>query len=174
MATTDSRRVLAFDPGPRECWYARAALGDRGMVIFVDAGMVHSSDDAGIASLMTSATEEPRALVAVEVPSALHPRAGATPANLFARSKQLMATARAAQRIEDAAHARALDVLELSAGQWRHALVRKNNASNALIKRAVTLFSIGLSKRTNEHQRDALGLAIVALRSAPTARGVVR
>lgn len=165
MATTERRRVLAFDPGPTTSWFAVALAGQGGMALFGGAGPVATSDGSRLEALLDDeAVRTPGGLVAVEIPGALHPRAGASPANLFARSKQLLETARAAQKIVDAAGARGLVPVEMTAGQWRHALARKNNANDALIKRAVTMFSIGLPQRTSAHVRDAFGLAIVALR----------
>jgi len=170
--TAECRRCLAWDPGPTVCWWASALAGEHGIILFGGAGSIPTADASRLEALLDDeAVRNPGGLVAVEIPGALHPRAGASPANLFARSKQLLDTARAAQRIVDAARVRGLVTVEMTAGQWRHALTRKNNASDQLIKRAVTMFSLGLPKRTSAHVRDAFGLAMIALRASQSRQG---
>lgn len=158
---TDHRpEILAIDPGPSVCGWAVIHVERGGMCSFSAAGMEDSGPGAFRAQLYSAARVG--ALVAIEIPVAMHPRPGASPANLFARSKQLLATRDVATRLATEARHLALDVVELSAGQWRHALTRKNNASNALIKQAVSMLCKGLPRRTNAHTRDSVGLAIVA------------
>lgn len=169
---TDRRYALGLDPGPTKTAWSLIEMGPNGMAHYVGSGMLLSTDpDAFRAKLAGAASVG--ALVAVELPTALHPRAGADPANLFARSKQLLATMKVGASIATEARSAGLEVVELSAGQWRHALTGKNNASNPLIERAVRMFTTGFPTKSNEHVRDALGLAIVAARTGRRQTGRV-
>lgn len=66
---------------------------------------------------------------------------------------------------ELAGYARALGlrVVAVSAHEWRRAIVGKRNASDADIKAAVSRL-VDLPKRSNAHERDAIGVALYAER----------
>jgi hypothetical protein len=155
-------RVVAFDPGPVWCGFAIAELSAayRGMVRYGDGGRCQSTMEA-VRHVLEAALPPPnsaaRLIVAVEQPEGF--------IHQHARGPQILETARVGGEIGRQAELLGLEVARLPASRWRHALVAKNNASDALIKRACQMFVIGLPVRTNNHVRDALGLAIVALRN---------
>jgi Holliday junction resolvasome RuvABC endonuclease subunit len=162
VSATAQRLCLSWDPGPTRSAFAIVSEGARGMSVFVNAGLLKSDDHYAIQAKLAEAAHA-GAIVAVEIPTALHPRAGASVANLLARSKQLLATSRVAATIAADARGMGLKVIELPASKWRHAITRKSNASDAVIKRAVTMYCAGLPARSNAHVRDAIGLGLVTL-----------
>jgi len=160
--TNVGRLALAWDPGPTRSAWAIVGEGPGGLGSYVGSGVVLSADVDGWRGRLAWAAESV-AVVGVEVPEALHPRAGASLGNLFARSRQLLATARVAATIAAEGRVKGLQVLELSAGKWRHALTGRNNASGERIRGAIGLYCAGVPGRTNEHTRDAIGLGLVTL-----------
>lgn len=162
--------VLGLDPGPFKTGFAIARREPRstGRVLLLRGGWTASPGPGPTPSgAAFEAFDEERgredAVVAIEVPTALHPRVGASPANMIARSKQLLATARVAERLANMARLRGLVLAELRATDWRRAFCGKGNASDADIARACRVNVTGLALRSNAHMRDALGLACVVL-----------
>lgn len=148
------RRVIAFDPGPTTCGYAIAEHGrDAGNRVRFLAGGEVSSDAAMLGQTLGCGAGVDA--VCVETP------AGYVYEKF--RGPTLIETARVAERIAILAGVRGTRVVQMSAAQWRKALCSKANADDKRIKRAVQMVTTDLPSRTNEHLRDALGLAIVVL-----------
>ena len=57
-----------------------------------------------------------------------------------------------------------LDVLEVTAAQWRRAVVGGKSPSDARIKAVVSRVVKGMPTRSNAHERDALGCAVFGAR----------
>jgi Holliday junction resolvasome RuvABC endonuclease subunit len=156
---------LAFDPGPKSCGFAVANLTPemRGRPTFLRGGKVDSAFDSIRCLLDENSNVD---IVAVETPAGF--------IHEHARGAQLLETRGVAGRIDTIARMRSHNVVEMTAGEWRRQLTGKANASDAVIKRAVTMFAYGLPKRTNAHMRDALGLAIVVLRKPSVPLGCIQ
>ncbi len=159
--------ALGWDPGPTSCGYAIVSSdGPHRRPVLLLGGTVAVADiGQPFAELAAFAAKAPLGaplMVGIEVPSGLHPRAGADMANLFARSKQLMATARVAGLISRRAEELQLRRLEITATSVRRAFCGKSNADDARIKRACEMYVEGLG-RSNAHVRDAIACAVVTL-----------
>ena len=159
--------ALGWDPGPTSCGYAIVSCdGPHRRPVLMLGGEVELTElgqpFASLASLAANAPLAAPPVVGIEIPAGLHPRPGADPANLFARSKQLHATARVAGMISRRAEELCLRRLELTATNVRRAFCGKGNADNARIKRACQMY-VGCVGRCNAHVRDAIAIAVVTL-----------
>lgn len=106
--------------------------------------------------------DEPIDLVVVESVKQVYPRA---------RFSSKMATAlllaeRQVGEIVATARNAGLDVLEVSAAQWRSAIVGNKAATDAAIKAVVSKRVKDFPKRSNAHVRDAMGCALFGARWA--------
>ncbi len=154
--------ILAIDPGSTSCGYA-ITVADGMRVRFISAGNVdaHLRAVTGLlAETDALAGNVVRVVLGIERPSGfVH--------DAF-RGPSLLDTAYAAGGITWLARARAHEVVELSAGQCRKAVIGKATAGkgktkghmDALVKAALPGLVLDLPKQTNVHVRDALLLAI--------------
>ena len=79
-----------------------------------------------------------------------------------ARTAALFETSHVAGLLEGIAYARGLPALCIPAATWRNTITGTPSPSDAQVADAVPRFVDGIAKRTNAHERDALGLALVA------------
>jgi Holliday junction resolvasome RuvABC endonuclease subunit len=172
--------VLGIDPGPMKFGWclARRLANSMGRVEFLRGGYGPSPGEGGFvgaSSAVFELLEQSRSVdafedaVAIEVPTELHP-GGIDRAAMVARSKQLLATAKVAERLASMARLRGLGVAEMRATDWRRAFCGRGNPSNAEIAAACAVNVVGMPKRSNAHVRDALGLACVVLWNPSLAR----
>ena len=145
---TTAFTILAIDPGTLRHGWALVQSTDRGRVTYVGSG----HDDA--ATVDDRIRTAGASLVAIERPAFI-------PAKAMA-GQALLETAEWAGVFRGACIAGGVPVAMMTAAAWRLALCRTNHPSDATVKRAVSVFVDGLPKRTNCHERDAMGLAIVA------------
>lgn len=175
--------LLAIDPGSKRAGYARVKVEPLGQRChFLDAGMMPSTRDALLGYLAEHAVDAG----AVERPAGFAfelSRVGALLETSYAAglmSGVLQAHAQETGRVGE--YKTGVPVLELSAQVWRRELCgshreraeKRGSAGDAEVRRFVEHFVRGLPKRTNEHVRDALGLALVAARRLTKAAGAVR
>lgn len=167
-ACSPTLTVVAFDPGPTECGWAIVQAGAaamRGMVAFVEGGKVDSKMAELLAVVRRAVRGEVQPLVALEAPSGFIFESGSKRGEGHgAIGKQLLATAMVAGEIKGLVRTpgRDLPLVAVNAATWRRAVCGRNNADNHLVEAAVSRLTIGLPKRTNNHLRDAVGLAIFA------------
>lgn len=142
--------VLGYDPGA-SLGYALVDTGEPPRVIWCGAASRDAVDLAR--ALDTGVTVD---LVAIERVETVYSRArfGASMATA------LVAAARVEQRLADCAERRGWPVLYVTAGDWRRAIAGSRTASDARIKRALTLRFGDVLPRTNAHARDAIGVAL--------------
>lgn len=145
------RRLLAIDPGV----HIGYAVLDR------DAGLVCSGSDGWVgfptvATLLGVYHERGCDAVALEKP-VFYP--GMTKA-AWALAETIELTGYLRGRIE------ASDVrcIQVKAADWRQAVVGKRNPSNAEVKAALSAEGY-CPKRSNEHERDAIGLGLHVMRT---------
>lgn len=105
-------------------------------------------------------------VVAVEVPSGY----------VFEhqRGKDLLATGVLAGELIDRARTSGVEVVRASASTWRKALTGKGNAGDDLVRTALERRTDNMPKRSNEHARDAAGVAAYALLDAQLRSGLLR
>ena len=164
-----TRVVLGLDPGPRLTGYGVLfSAGGTAQPKYLRAGVVESKG-AEIVDLIRYWIGQGYTApfyVAVETPAGYIHEA--------ARASALLETAKVAGMIAEAARGLGVDVVSIPAARWRLTLCGKNNPKDATVKRAISVVVSGLPKRTNVHERDALGCAYAALqmqfgaRVAPT------
>jgi Holliday junction resolvasome RuvABC endonuclease subunit len=107
---------------------------------------------------------------AVECPRPFFPvvRPGDDPGRqrglMISQATQLIATARAVGEIVRSALARVKrdQIFEYTASEWRTAVCRRSNPTDAQVKEAITRLVAGWPSRSNAHHRDAAGVATAA------------
>lgn len=146
-------RVLGFDPGSKQCgWSLADCTGPR--PIYLDGGECAATwEETG--DIMSRCAPTMIAIESIVIYGASDDR------HTF-RMKALAETAYVAGLIHGAARSRALWVTELAARDWRKRLIGSPHSTDARIKSTLQVLVANLPKRTNEHVRDALGLAIAA------------
>lgn len=142
-------RVVGFDPGPTFTGVACLGIG-AGRGTWLEADKVYSTLKA-IDGWLTRCKPH---LVAVERPIWLGRRSGACGA-------PLLDTGIIAGGIAWLAEARGFSVVVLSANQWRGVLCRRAAVKDRVVAEALARF-VALPTSSNEHERDAMGLALVA------------
>lgn len=165
MLPRDVLRVLAVDTGPTSCGWAvlesgRDALG---LARFVECGEC-ASDKGALTDLVLATSPH---FVAVETPAQVFP---SSPKVMLARSKQVVATSRVAERLANIANAYAKPAIPRTVGEWRRALCGKGvrgTPNDAAVARVLPLYVVNRPARSNVHERDALGLGVVALWRPP-------
>ncbi len=147
-------RVLAFDPGEHSTgWCLLESAITRGFARYLDGGNVESTKSAFRTLIAT--IEPTRTICAIEAPSGhIHEHV---------RGAALLATARVAGWIGGIAFSQEAKTIEVSASKWRLAICGKTNPSDAIVKLAVSRYTVGMPARSNAHVRDALGCGIVAM-----------
>jgi Holliday junction resolvasome RuvABC endonuclease subunit len=142
--------LLAIDPGPSRSYWALVEVGARPR--YVDSGWCESTLE-DVDRLFRSREVDHIALEQV-----------AGYAYEAKRTAQLIATSRVEGMIGAGAYSFRVPLVEVAASTWRKALCGKGNADGHAIARALATWVVGMPTRTNEHVRDALGLAVVACR----------
>lgn len=150
-------RALAFDPGPNLCaWAYLEGEGDR--VRYLAHGRA-ASDPARLAVVIAAHEAD---LVAVEAMGGWQPAPG--------RFLDLQRTAVVAGMLVGLAHPKPTFTLPANApgalDSWRYRLTGVKRARDADVRRAL-LRALPDLPRSDEHVRDAAGLAVVALRVHP-------
>lgn len=140
--------IFGIDPGPKTCGFAVLNC-DRFEATFVAKGTFPSNVD-GVADAIER--HGPVLLVALEQPAGY--------AYSIERSKDLIETARVGGLINGIATLRGIEVKAFPATEWRRSVVGKGNASNKLISLVVPRQIKGWPKRSNNHERDAAGVAL--------------
>ena len=160
-------RVIGVDSGETTAW--GLVEGDRCALALGELDYGHEGEH-----LTRLIAEWHPVAVAVEVVKRVHPvvrkgRSGISTTQAMA----LYTTGRRAERVICAAKAAGVQVVEVAAEEWRAAVVGKARADNAMIDRVlrVRLRNFPAPRKSNNHERDALGIATygaVRLRSLPT------
>jgi len=147
--------LLAIDPGEKACGFAIVRLeGPR--TRWLGGGKIDATR-AGFQNLLNGALLT-RCLGADVV--ALEDVSGFIHEPF--RGPHLLATAKVLGGIAWECEREGLRVVELTARAWRKTLCGKANASDGVIADAVRANVVDMPTSSNEHVRDALGLAIVA------------
>lgn len=154
--------ILAFDPGSRFSGYAHVWC-DGARVRYQSAGQIEAEYGA-LARVLYATSAVPgaaRTLVAVERPTGF--------VHDPVRGAHLMATSNVAGGTAWASRALGFEVIEVAPATVRKAVLGKRAGGrhekgevDRLIKEALPGLVLGLPKRTNEHVRDALALAVAA------------
>jgi Holliday junction resolvasome RuvABC endonuclease subunit len=161
--------VLSFDPG-RAIGHAcidflasRGCPGGRPRIIALEtietAAAIHGTSPFSRALDILSAYEPHRAecIVAIETNDTYVTRErNVNPA-------PFINAARIGGELAGYARALGLRVVEVSAHEWRRAIVGKRTASDAEVKAAIGRI-VDLPKQSNAHERDACGVALYAER----------
>lgn len=147
--------ILGLDPGSRSTGYA-ILDAERAMVSFVECGSLENDELA--AWLYDDAHDV--GCVAIERIEgiAFAPKGPGIVPHLLSASNAAGVAKGAAQLLSH------VHIVEASAREWRKAIVGKANASDADVKRVVTLHVQGWPKVSNAHERDAAGVAMYAAR----------
>ena len=147
--------MIGVDPGETTAW--GLVEGDRRALALGE--LTYDHEGAHLARLI--AEWHPVAVV-VEVVKRVHPvmrkgRSGISTTQAMA----LYAAGRRAERVIGAARAAGVQVIEASAEEWRAAVVGKAQADNAMIDRVLRVRLLGFPapRKSNNHERDALGIA---------------
>jgi len=149
-------RSLGFDPGSESSgWAFLRAHGQREPALYVGGGTI-ASKRYDIAKLIVGLRPD---LVAIEWIEGMA-FAGKTPGVVPA----LLASAAVAGGIEWCAIGTGHNVIRMPARLWRHQVIGRPSASDAMIKETLPHLLTGLPKRTNVHVRDACGVALAAAR----------
>lgn len=163
--------ILGIDPGPTEIGYAVIRFDTatrRGS--YVDAGKL-AVDARTCDELFGIVKVHVIDAVGVELPSQLHANEKIHRSALVSRANQLLATMKVQQRIVGWLNSFGFDdVCEVAASDWRRGIVGRSSASDAAIKAAIVRQVAGWPKRSNEHERDAAGVALAAFNVARGSR----
>jgi Holliday junction resolvasome RuvABC endonuclease subunit len=163
--------ILGIDPGPTEIGYAvlrRDTATRRGS--YVDAGKF-AVDARMCDELFGLVKVHGIGAVGVELPGRLHPDRNISRAALVSRSNQLLATVKIQERIVGWLNGFGFyDVHEVTASDWRRGIVGRSSPSDAAIKVAIMRQVAGWPKRSNEHERDAAGVALATFNKARGSR----
>lgn len=153
--------IAAFDPGAH-CGVAVVAINDIGALpprVVLCQALPSDGSGGTPESLLASMTPKPD-LVALESVKAIYPRArfGVSMANAIQEATRME------ERLAACAKELGIPSVRYTAAEWRRWLTTRANPSNAVIHRALRHASrvLDLPKRSNEHGRDALGLALFA------------
>ena len=141
--------ALGIDPGSVHVGFAVVQFSDAGFAKWHSAWEEHPSE-VGLQYVQDQILICEADIVAVEIPV---PRAS------FAL-RQLVDTARCAQRAIDGAAFAGCDCVELSSYEWRKRLCGNSNAKDSHIRHALEEYLV--VPRSNSHKRDAAGVALVA------------
>jgi len=159
--------VLGVDPGVTIGWCVLACSPTGAQPGLVAAGSTRDPLEVPWRSYGV-------ALVAVELPEGFYPsaaRKGVGGAELASKAAGIIGAARVGARLLGRAEEAGLRVLEVAAPDWRRALGVRTGGRRAedvgqQIKRAIKLHVRGWPDRSNEHARDAAGVALFAARAA--------
>ena len=158
---------LGFDPSTKGAAWALLRIGDwqhRELVRFGIAADDNEIARVILAAVFTAREAQAPLTIGVEIPSGLHTRDIKA---ARARAVALMATTRVAGYVVGAAQGMGLSVTEVKPEVWRRAIVNKAQASDAQVKLAIQTFVRRWPARSNNHVRDAAGVALfVALAGA--------
>jgi Holliday junction resolvasome RuvABC endonuclease subunit len=139
--------LLAIDPGIKLHGWARVELTGTARVRIIAMGHDDAATVIGQMDMGVDAAAVERTYFAPKMAMAMGP---------------ILQTSEWAGVFRGHLEGRRIPVQCIRSTEWRNALLRAPCASNADIARAVKVFAIGLPKRSNEHERDAVGLSIVA------------
>ena len=146
-------RCLGIDPGQKKHGFAIIEVDRRGLAVFVHCG--HESGSP--VSLIRDAGRLD--LVAVEEPATVH-AAGATPT--------IVDVARAAGEFLGAAEAMGLRTATMMPARWRNLVTGSPRAGDADVKRMILARIPTWPKISNDHGRDAAGVALACALTWPT------
>jgi len=149
-------RLLGIDPGTKESGVADIEF-DGSRFHFVWTGRIPNDK----VHLRISSAH----LVALEAP-------GGSMFGGGARSANIIRTSYWAGWFACIATERGCRIVEATANEWRKAVVGRANAKNALIAKKVVPLISGWPTRSNNHQRDAAGMAVYAGRLVAAERMV--
>jgi len=148
--------VLGVDPGATT-GFAHLAFYPRAAPVPLDVWDT-AGDEEAIASfrLMLDGLDPVRTIIAIETVHAVHgsERMGSGYATGLVRSNHL------AGIFEGIATERSFRVVRVIAGHWRKALAGSSRADDAAVARMVRLRVPSWPAKSNEHQRDAAGVAL--------------
>ena len=151
--------ILGLDPGSHTTGYA-ILDAERATVSFVECGSLENEelaawlyDDAHDVDCVAIERIEGVAFAPKGAGIVPHLLSASNAAGVAKGAAQLLSTNRAR-----------VHIVEASAREWRKAIVGKANASDADVKRVVTLHVQGWPKVSNAHERDAAGVAMYAAR----------
>lgn len=151
-ALTRPDRILGFDPGVTHHGWAVLQPTPEG-VIYIAGGDEVGEADSVMLRLLDG--YRPR-WVAIETPTVAYLRQAVKPVMAMCRQAGLA--------LGMARHHRPLPTChEASANVWRRNLLGNGSAKDAAIKTHIQTHIIGWPRRSNNHQRDAAGVALDAL-----------
>lgn len=140
--------ILGIDPGPTTCGVAWIDL-DRYDARLIDKGKIDSTPDAIVGAI---GKHGPLLVLALEQPAGY--------AYSLERSRDLIETARVGGVIAGIAGSLRIEIDTATASEWRRAIVGKGNASDKLIGQVIPRQIKGWPSRSNNHERDAAGVAL--------------
>jgi len=155
-------RAIGFDPGSAHTGYCVVELGRdaRGLVRYVEGGVIESdgTESDHFDALISYAHD----IIAIERPgefikSTDGPKAATATAKALIRASHVSGQVYALARSRTGA-----TPFELGAAEVRRAICGRPNATDAMVKAAVTRWTVDLPRVAN-HVRDALAVATVAL-----------
>lgn len=97
-------------------------------------------------------------LVAVEQAERLHPRS--SPGALYSVAKNLLETTKMATAVSMTLTLQHYTVREISANDWRRAVVGTSSPSDAIVRSAIRMRVLDWPPQADEHHADAAGCAI--------------
>lgn len=147
-------RILSVDPGSTSAGWSIITQSPRARPQFVAGGTCPVTPSALSELLADHAPVDVLAIETIEIYGAQ---------GMAVRMRDLAKTSGAAELLRGLAFGKGIPVLGITASEWRLAVIGKRSPSDAEVKRTVTSLVDGLP-RTNEHVRDATGLAILAAR----------
>lgn len=145
-------KVLGVDPGPTRSGYAVVAWEIAGKPAYVTSGDVESTGPAAVALLELLEHD----LLAVETCAGVFRGAAGIP---------LLETSFEGGVFAGIEYARGGAVEKVSSADWRRALTSKRGCSDAEIERVLRghVQDMPAPRKTNAHERDAIGVACAAL-----------
>lgn len=166
---------LAFDPGATVGFAILESAPGTRRPRFIDGGSERFDDPSFFASLLDAFRHQyPYGRIAIESDPPGHSkkahkiRKGGRDVDISGALQDMM---RVAGIIEGIAIGVGLDVDHVPATVWRRSVCGKPTASDAEVKRMVTMLVEGLPARSSAHLRDAVGCAYVALSMRRAAKG---
>jgi len=148
-------RVIGFDPGAHLGWVALDVARPGARAAWIAAGVLRGEARVRLA-LELYIEHQPDAVI-VEAVEAVYgrDRFGAGMASA------LLAAERLGGRLYQLAEDHGIPAHTITAAQWRKAITGNGRATDEAIKAAILLRCAGWPKRSNAHERDAAGVAIV-------------
>jgi Holliday junction resolvasome RuvABC endonuclease subunit len=150
-------RVLGWDPGSRWIAWALLDVPPCGPALYLDRGTL-DTDPLGAGSPLWKLSELRVQHVAVELVAKVYNRPGFS----TDMASELAKTERVGGLIVGAARMLHFTWSEPAAPEWRKQLCGDRQAEDSLIQTVIEARVQGLPKRTNKHERDAMGVAIYA------------